>query len=489
MNFKISNSVLALNNIPTMKAHYLLLLLVLTAKGAIAQDLRDTPINDSLPARWTFEAQFEQTTPVDDNWWSSFNDSTLLKLLDAGETNNYNLAIASRRIRMARLAWKNTASPLFPHLSLRAGFTAEQNSARTGAAFRETDEMHFFSIGADVSWEIDIFGRVAAARKGGKAAIASSKADYAATQVSMAANIAKNYVALRMYQMQLKTAQSHIKSQEKIVAMTKARKDVGLASGLDVAQAEQVLMSTLASVPTLKNGVRTSINAIALLTGYTSSQIESLVGTSMLPSAVAAAPLGVPAELMRRRPDVVQAEYILAQDAANVGIAKKDFLPTLSLQGSVATEARKFTNLFGSHSITWQISPTLTWEAFSGFSRRYAVATAKEQMLADIDNYNLILMTAIEETENALSGYVAAIEQKELVTAAANQADKTLELSVDLYKQGLDNFTTVANAQITSLQARMDVITAASNVLNQLIALYQALGGGWSAEEIQNIQE
>ncbi len=110
-------------------------------------------------------------------------------------------------------------------------------------------------------------------------------------------------------------------------------------------------------------------------------------------------------------------------------------------------------------------------------------------MLADIDNYNLILMTAIEETENALSGYVAAIEQKELVTAAANQADKTLELSVDLYKQGLDNFTTVANAQITSLQARMDVITAASNVLNQLIALYQALGGGWSAEEISNIQK
>lgn len=441
-------------------------------------------LRDSLPQAWTMQPALDQTLPASDNWWANFNDPQLTHLIALGEERNYNVAMAAKRIKMARQQWNAAGSAWFPTISLSAGWTAQQSSSRTTSSYAETQEVDYFQVGADMNWEIDVFGKIASQRKQKKAAWNASRADFAAMQVSVAANIAKNYWLLRMYQLELSTALKHLELQREVVHLAEVRKSVGLASGLDVAQAQQVVMTTEAAVPQLRANVRTTTNALCLLLGIYSSDKEADFGEApdslRLPEVETHA--GVPANLLRRRPDVVEAEFELAQYAAAVGIAKKDFLPTISLSGSVSTMAHRFGDLFSDHSFSWEVTPQLTWTMFEGLARKYALAEARAQMEAGIDNYNLTLMTAVSEVENALTTYQANVEQARLCELASMQAQKTLRLSLDLYKQGLDNYTTVAQAQISNLKAEMDVISSRASVLTSLATLYQALGGGWSVD-------
>lgn len=219
-----------------------------------------------VPQRWIYTSQVEPTLPAEDAWWQSFGDPALTKLIQIGERNNYNLSAALHRISMSRMLLKEATAGYFPTISLSAGWTAMQQSARTSSRFMETAETDYFSVGADMSWEIDLFGRVKAQQKVRKAQIKASRADYAGTQLSVAANIAKAYFTLRMYQEELATARAQNASQDHIYQIAETRKEVGLNSGLDVAQARQVVLTTEASIPNLEAMIETSINSLALLT-------------------------------------------------------------------------------------------------------------------------------------------------------------------------------------------------------------------------------
>ncbi len=192
----------------------------------------------------------------------------------------------------------------------------------------------------------------------------------------------------------------------------------------------------------------------------------------------------MPMELLRRRPDIVEAEYSLAADAAALGIAKKDFLPTLTLQGSIGTTAHNAGDLFTKESFGYTVAPTLSWTIFDGMSRRAAVAQAREQMLGAIDAYNQAVVTAVQEVGNAMESYTNDLRYIDYLNKVVDSAHETLTLSIDLYKQGLSPFINVSDAQITLQQYSNQLVAARGQALTDLVTLYQALGGGWDMSDM-----
>lgn len=439
-------------------------------------------LNDSLPERWTYVENFSPAPPSEDGWWRSFNDPLLDSLIVAGEANNYNLLMAGRRIEIARNTLLMTRSQYFPDIGLSAGWQKARTSGATTAYSRPAETVDYFSLGLSMSWEIDVFGKITTAAKSKKALWNASRAERDGAMVSVAANIAKAYIELRMYQGELAVSREHLASQEKVMKITEARHEAGLASMLDVSQARTVYYSTLAAIPSLENAINSSISGLAVLLGvYPDAIAPRLMPAGPIPDYQQIPAVGIPIELLRRRPDIVEAEWQLASYAAELGVAKKDFLPTLSLNGSLGTSAHRDGDLFANNSLTYSIAPTLSWTVFSGLSRKYAVASAKEQMLAGIDNYNLTVITAVQEVDNAMSAYRFSLQKIDATNIVIQQSAKSLELSVDLYKQGLTAFSNVVDAQMSLLENTLSLVTARAQAATALVALYQSLGGGWTA--------
>lgn len=437
-----------------------------------------------VPSGWSYTSDRFQTLPATDEWWRGFNDPVLDELIDLVTDNNFNVAIAAHRIELSRQAMRQAKSGYYPSVSIGAGWTGARTSGYTGRTPGPAMTTDYFSASVDASWEIDLFGRVREQVKQRGAQYEASAADYVAAMNSLCAEIATDYMRLRMCQEQLDVARNHLESQGRALAIAQARHEAGLNSGLDVAQATTVYNSTEATIPAIETNITLSINALALLTGVYPEQLrDRLTKPLPLPDWRRIVAVGVPADLLRRRPDVRAAEADMAAAAAQVGIAKRDFLPTLSIDGSVGVAAHKPGDLAHHNAITYSVAPRLSWTIFDGMARNAALASAKQQMLIAIDNYNLTLMTAAQEVENAMASYLGDLRTIASLEKVVTQAQKEVDMSLDLYKQGLSDFLSVAQAQITVLQYADQLATAHASASTSLIALYKALGGGWNGQQ------
>lgn len=464
-----------------MKSHRSVLFSLLLSSSiffaAAKDDNKDYLIN-SLPESWQPEQQYYQTLPINDRWWDTFNDPILTELIERAVKNNFNVAASLKNIMMAQKAIRQAQAAYSPTLSVNAGWTKtkEAGAMRDGVGFSSS----YFTVGASVNWEIDVFGRVYESVKEKKAAYEVSRADYDAVMVSLCANLATAYMQLRMYEEELRVAKEHIESQKYVCKITQSRFEAQLASMLDVTQAKVVLFETESTLPNLEANVRTMKNSIALLAGEYPGALDDLLdGNDKMPEYQHTVYLGFPGEIIRRRPDIVESEMQLAEYAAAVGIAKKDFLPTLSITADIGTYSQDIKGLFGKNSLGYSIAPQLSWTIFEGLARNYAVAEAKLQFESAIDQYNLTVMTAIEEVDNALLNYAAYLEAIELQKKVVEQSKKSLDLSFELYRSGLTMFTNVVDSEISWLTSQNTLITMQGNALTSLIDIYQALGGGW----------
>lgn len=437
---------------------------------------------DSLPQRWTYFPENLQEIPggENDKWWRQFSDPLLDSLIVLGVERNYDLALAHRRQEIARAAMNRSRSAWFPTIGLSAGWNAAKTSGATQrGATSSIPSQSYFNAGLNASWEIDIFGKVASGVKAAKAQYKASRAEYAGAMVSMAAQIASTYFTLRSQQRLLQVAKAHCQSQMKIVNMAKARFEATLASKLDVAEAWQTYYSTAASIPMLESSIQTSINALGILVGeFPPEAARMLAQPGPLPNWKVGVDAGIPADLLRRRPDIVEAEMQLAAAAAQVGVAKKDFLPSLSIEGSVGTASRRLGDLFTGDSFTWSVAPTLSWTLFDGMARRYQLVSAKEEMLSAIDSYNLSVLNAVGETENAMATYDASLRHIEAIEQLCVQNEEALRLAVERYKNSLSPMTNVVNAQLNALAGESELVQAQASALSSLVSLYEALGGG-----------
>lgn len=400
-------------------------------------------------------------------WWEALGDSTLNRLEARAIEANHDIDVALRRIAIARGQLTSARAAYYPAIDLSAGWEKERHTPSA------------WTLGADMNWEIDLFGRVGGNVRKQKAQIRASRADAEGTRLSVTASVAQAYVELRRARFSIAIARSLAADQQGVLTMVQARYDAGLADRLDVAQAATGFYSTCASIPPLQASADQALSALAVLLALPADSILPLLLQADGPMPVIDSvllPESVPAEAIRSRPDVIAAEAQIDVAAASLGIARKEYLPALSLTGSIATSAHSLNDLFTGGSLTYSVAPVISWTLFDGFSRRAAVAQSREQLQIAVEQYNQAVQSGYQEVRNALSAYANGHEAMNYLALTVDQSSLALEKAIALYKLDLTNFTSVMQSQMTHLQYRMKLIEQRADILNAFINFHKALG-------------
>lgn len=437
-------------------------------------------LDKPLPQEWEEDAQiFQQVLPVDDQWWKAFQDPVLDSLISVAVKQNYSILTAIDRINMAKANLRMERGNFFPTIGLNAGWTRQQSSGNTSELPQSTQ--HYYDASLNMSWELDLFGSIRNRIKAQKENFAASKEEYTGTMVSLCAQVASAYINLRELQQELAVIQKNCASQEAVLKITEVRYNTGLVSKLDVAQAKSVFFSTKASIPQIESGINQYITTLAILLGTYPQEIRpTLESPGILPDYMEPIGVGLPADLLLRRPDIRSAERSVNAQAALVGASKSDWLPQIFLKGSLGYAAKDLKDLTHHKSMTYEIAPALSWTLFKGTQLVNATKLAKAQLDEAINQFNQTVLTAVQETDNAMNAYRNSIKQIVALREVRNQGQETLTLSLELYKQGLTPFQNVLDAQRSLLSYENQLVQARGYSLLQLIAMYQALGGGWS---------
>ena len=380
-------------NVRAWSVSLLLFLSTVTAVGQTVNRYLNTP----LPKEWEESGEvFQQTLPVDDHWWKSFQDTRLDSLIALAVDRNYSVAMAINRIAAARANLWAERGNFFPSIGLNAGWTRQETSGNTSTLPQSTD--HYYDAALSMSWEIDVFGSIRKRVKAQKENFAASKEEYAAVMVSLASEVASAYINLRELQQELEVVNKNVASQEEVLKITEVRYNTGLVAKLDVAQAKSVLYSTKASIPQLEAGINQYITTLAVLLGMYPQEIRPVLETTgTLPDYMEPIGVGMPVDLLLRRPDVRSAERSVNAQAALLGASKSDWLPKIFLKGSFGYAARDLNDLVKSKSMTYEIAPSLSWTIFSGGQLVNATRLAKAQLDESINQFNQTVLTAVQE--------------------------------------------------------------------------------------------
>lgn len=415
-------------------------------------------------------------------WWKVFGDPTLTELINEAGTSNLDLKAAVARVKEARASLGVVRGGLYPAVDASGSATRNRASENSATAAGFTYDSYDGSVGG--SWEIDLFGKIRRGVEAAQADYEASQEDRIGVMVSLYAEMATNYLQVRTTQARLAASVSNIQSQREVLQLTKIRYKNGLATGLDVAQAEQVLASSEAALPPLRDSLNQYINAVALLLAKEPGAVEKrLSAHKPIPSIPAQVAVGVPLNILRQRPDVRQAERQLAAATARVGQATAELYPSFTLLGTLGLSSSDTSNFFNSGSRYYSFGPSFSWNLFAGGSIRAQIKVQDAQTEQALVNYEQTVLNALHEVDNAATSY---FQQKERVIAlkkSVKAARRTLELSLRLYKEGLKDFQSVLDAQRSLFSADDDLAQAKGQLVSNLVALYKALGGGWNPEK------
>ena len=457
-----------------------LVLLFLFPLRSSAQKEIDLEI--SIPEKWQIDTIFLNNNITDYDWWTRFEDSTLDSLIAVALSNNYNLQSIEATLEKSRLSYQQSKSAFYPSLSLDAQYDLSETSLNY---YEETSSDQYrtngyLNAGLNATWEIDVFGKNRDNVKANKKSYLATEASYQDAILNLCAQVATVYFNLRSYQQQLIVANQNIASEKNILDITIARYESGLGTQLDVSQAKSVYYNTLATIPRLDAYITQCVNNLAILLGtYPSNLKDSFNDTSELPSIRHIVNVGIPADVIRNRPDVRQAELNIEAQAASIGATKADFYPKFKITGSFGYLSHDLDEFFNNESMMFQVTPSISWNLFSGMEIRKAVQMSEIALEECIDNYNNVILNAIQEVETEMSNYANALKTIEMGQQVVEQGNKTLELSIDLYKRGLGTFTNVLDAQRTVLSDQNYLVNAWNSALLALVRLYTALGGSW----------
>lgn len=439
-------------------------------------------LDHALPQNWEEDSPvFQQILPVDDQWWKAFRDPMLDSLIAVAVRQNYSVMTAIDRMNIAQANLRIERGNFFPTIGLNAGWTRQQSSGNISELPQSTQ--HYYDASVNMSWELDLFGSIRNRVKAQKENFAASKEDYTGTMVALSAQVASAYINLRELQQELEVVKKNCTSQEAVLKITEVRYNTGLVSKLDVAQAKSVYFSTKASIPQIEAGINQSITTLAILLGSYPQEVRPMLErVGALPDYMEPIGVGLPADLLLRRPDIRSAERSVNAQAALVGASKSDWLPQVFLKGSIGYAAQELKDFTQRKSMTYEIAPALSWTLFKGAQLVNATKLAKAQLDEAINQFNQTVLTAVQETDNAMNAYQNSIKQIVALREVLYQGQETLALSLELYKQGLTPFQNVLDAQRSLLSYENQLVQAKGSSLLQLIAMYQALGGGWNSE-------
>ncbi|MGC8829975.1 MAG: multidrug efflux RND transporter permease subunit [Verrucomicrobiia bacterium] len=424
-------------------------------------------------------------------WWKQFNDDELVLLVEQALKNNHDLRIAVANVKEAR-ALRNLASfDKYPTVQASGGYIKGTRSKdAAGGQPRDLREYELFDGGFDAAWELDFFGRVRRSVEASNAELMRTEEYRRYVYISVAAEVARNYFELRGAQNELEVARQNAKSQRESYEIIAARFKAGRGTELDVRRAESQWTSTEALIPAYETRIKLAIHRLGVLTGQQPTALESqLLAQRKLPAAPEKIYIGKPDELLRRRPDIRAAERALAAATARIGVATADLFPRVTFIGSIGLEAKTLSGWGEAGADTYSFGPRISWAALDIGRVKARIKAADARAEASLANYEKTVLTALEETENALVQYGKTIARLRYLEQSAKAAEEALKLAQQRYEHGITDYLTVLDAQRVQLSAQSQLAQAQTQASTALVAIYKALGGGWKNQNVQAVNE
>lgn len=461
-------------------------LLLLLAGCTVGPNYHPPHLN--VPSHWSEPlAGGETNAPARlADWWKTFADPELDSLVQQAVRTNHQLRVAQARVREARAQRGVVAAGLWPNVDASGLYTYNRLSENYFFPLPSGTPLDYnwFQSGFDASWELDIFGGTRRAVQAATANLAAAEFNRRDVLVSLLAELARNYFELRGFQQQLVIARQNILAQTDSLNLTRNRYEAGLTSQLDVEQAAALLAATQAEVPTLETAIQAAIHRLSVLLAQPPGALSAkLSRTAPIPAPPPQVPVGLPSDLLLRRPDIQSAERQLAAATANIGVARADLFPKFSLTGTAGLESVSFGQWFTPGSRFWTVGPTVTWLIFDAGRIRANIRVQNARQEQALANYEQTVLSAFEDVENALTAYAKEQLRFRKLHASVQAQRAALSLSRDLYKNGLADFLRVLDSQRSLYQAQDALVQSQKTVSEDLVALYKALGGGWEPQE------
>jgi NodT family efflux transporter outer membrane factor (OMF) lipoprotein len=424
------------------------------------------------------------------NWWEVFDDPVLNRLVEQAYQQNLPLRIAGLRILEARAQLGIAYGNLYPQQQQGTGGAGynriSKNSLNLPQDVRNNidNDINVYSLGFDAVWEVDIWGKFRRNVESGLGVLEASIASYDDVLVSLTAEVARTYVAIRTFEESLEIARENVRIQSRSLQIAEARFKGGEVSELDVAQAKALLSETQSLIPRLSRDVRQAKNALSILLGKMPSELnEILEGPKPIPAVPAEVTVGVPAELLRRRPDIRLAERQLAAQSPRIGIAKAELYPAFSLLGTIGLASLSTGNFFDSDSVTGLGGAGFTWNILN-YGRIKNNVRAQDALFQELAiNYQNTVLRAAQEVEDAMVGFLRTQEEAKFLSSSVQAYKRSVDLSLLQYREGLVDYQRVLDTQRFLTRSQETYVTRKGDIVISLVATYKALGGGWQIRE------
>jgi NodT family efflux transporter outer membrane factor (OMF) lipoprotein len=443
---------------------------------------------------WLEQGSYKQITGQSADyrdWWRAFNDPVLDDLIQGAYQQNLPLRIAGVRVLGARAQLGVAIGELYPQSQKASGAVIKQRLSQTSPLSGPGTPVNFWfdQIGLSASWEIDFWGKFRRAVESADASLMAAVADYDNVLVSLTGDVASSYIQLRTLENRLNIARQNVEVQKQSLRIARARFEGGTTSKRDVEQALTVLNSTEATIPTLESQSRQTQNALCVLMGLPPSDLGKRLGPkSAIPAPPPQVAVGIPADLLRRRPDIRSAEWRAAAQCAQIGVTKANLYPAFSLSGTFGLQAADvspfvLSNMFDWRSRTGSIGPGFQWNILNygqiTNQVRFQDARFQELMIA----YQNTVLQAQQEVENALIAFLKAQQRAQKLAAATEAAQRTVQLAMIQYREGIADFTTVLVAEQNLLTQQDSLAATMGEISGNLVGVYRAMGGGWQLRE------
>jgi len=424
----------------------------------------------------------DTTQPHEAAWWRTFNDPVLDSLIDTAYRQNLTVRIAALRILEARAQRGIVAGNLFPQAQQGFGdYTRSQISRNAiSGAFIPTAFLSEWTLGASLAWELDFWGRFRRAIEAADANLDASVENYDNVLVLLLSEVAQTYTNIRIAEQRLAYAGQNVEIQRGTLRIAEDRLREGATTRLDVTQGQSDLANTEAGIPALESTRRQAVNQLCILLGIPPQSLdETLADHQGIPSPPPQVAVGIPAELLRRRPDVRRAEREVAAQSALIGVATSDLYPHISISGTIFLDAMEFRDLFDGNSIAGSVGPSFRWDIlnYGRLANNIRVQEARFQQLAV--QYQDTVLQANAEAENALVGFLKGQQRVRSLSQSVDAARQSVELVMSQYREGTVDFDRVFNVQQFLTRQQDQLAVAQGTVAQDLIQLYRALGGGW----------
>jgi len=471
-------------------SHAVCAVMILVAGCSVGPNYK--PPGISVPASWNEAQQSDFDTgpaPLKD-WWTEFNDPLLNTLVERAVQLNLDIRLAEARIRESRALRAVTAADAWPGLDAAGSYRRSRSSENAFVSGGDGDAFlggngagDLFRAGFDASWEVDIFGGVRRRVEAADANIAASVEERRSALVTLLGDVARNYIEVRGFQRRLAVARSNLRAQQETLELTRVRFEAGLSSDFEVAQAEGQVNTTAAQIPAFESALKGSVHRLDVLLGQQPGALwAELSSEAPVPALPPQAHVGMPAELLRRRPDIRRAERVLASTTAQVGAATADLYPRFSLIGAFGFQSISASDLISAPSRFWSIGPRIFWPVFDAGRIRANIAVRNAQQEQALTLYEKTVLTAFEDVENSLVNYAKEQTRYRALMDAVAANRRAVQMANELYTRGLVDFLNVLETQRSLYASESELAQSETVMASNLVALYKALGGGWETD-------